>query len=271
MGKLLKILRIALLFFILAGLANQALHGQFLSKTGSNAAAFLKIPVGARATGLGGAVVATVDGPSALYWNPAAITGVKEISISAEYSDWLLDLDADESISPALAEEIAELFQNGEPPYRIYRTPLALVPPVGKPWREFGLQTRHKLYDRRVVRAPAHEAWDQFEIPEGAAVGRLREPIMHHAFAGAEQFIAKVNRNSSARAEALPLKSKPYLALRIVFGLPAYFSKKYFLQQYFRGGVYGFALALMSGYGRWLRDVKMWERLYAQVNPDNNL
>lgn len=93
MGKLLKILRIALLFFILVGVSNQALQGQFVSKTGSNAAAFLKIPVGARATGLGGAVVATVDGPSALYWNPAAITGVKEISISAEYSDWLLDLD----------------------------------------------------------------------------------------------------------------------------------------------------------------------------------
>jgi glycosyltransferase involved in cell wall biosynthesis len=184
----------------------------------------------------------------------------KRVAEEACRHDWLLDLDADEIVSADLAAEVRALFAEGEPPEKIYRTMLALVPPVGAPWRDFGLQTRHKLYDRRAVRAPAHEAWDQFEIPAGLAVGRLREPILHHAFTGAEQFMAKVNRNSSVRAEALPLKPEPYLALRILFGLPFYVAKKYFLQQYFRGGVYGFALAVMSGYGRWLRDVKMWER-----------
>lgn len=174
--------------------------------------------------------------------------------------DWLLDLDADEIVSAELAAEIRTLFAVGEPPLKIYRTMLALVPPVGAPWRDFGLHTRHKLYDRRAVRAPAHEAWDQFDIPAGLAVGRLKEPILHHAFTGAEQFMAKLNRNSSVRANALPLKPRPYLALRVVFGMPFYVAKKYLLQQYFRGGVYGLALAVMSGYGRWLRDVKMWER-----------
>lgn len=177
--------------------------------------------------------------------------------------DWLLDLDADEIISDALAKEISALFCDGEPPEKIYRTMLALVPPVGEPWRDFGLQVRHKLYDRRVARAPAHKAWDQFEIPQGVGVGRLKEPIQHHAFTGAAQFMGKLNRNSSVRAEALPLKSKPYLALRILVGFPFYFAKKYLAQQYFRGGVYGFALASMSAYGRWLRDVKMWERAKA--------
>ncbi len=174
--------------------------------------------------------------------------------------DWLLDLDADEIISDALAAEIRALFAAGEPPLKIYRTMLALVPPVGAPWRDFGLQVRHKLYDRRAVRAPAHKAWDQFEIPSGIEVGRLGEPILHHAFTGAAQFMDKLNHNSGVRAEALPLKSTPYLALRIIFGMPFYVAKKYILQQYFRGGVYGLALAIMSGYGRWLRDVKMWER-----------
>lgn len=175
-------------------------------------------------------------------------------------NDWLLDLDADEIVSPALAAEIATLFASGEPPHNIYRTMLALVPPVGEPWLDFGLQVRHKLYDRRFIRAPAHEAWDQFEIPKDVEIGRLDNPILHHAFAGAAQLMGKLNRNSSVRADALPLKPKLYLALRIVFGLPVYFAKKYFLQQYFRGGVYGFALAMLSAQGRWLRDVKMWER-----------
>lgn len=193
----------------------------------------------------------------------------KRIAEDACNHEWLLDLDADEIISPALAAEIKALFDKGEPSCQIYRIMLALVPPVGKPWRAFGLQTRHKLYNRRFIRMPAHEAWDQFKLPEGEPIGVLQEPIMHHAFAGAAQFMGKLNRNSTVRAEALPLKAKPYLALRILFGLPFYFAKRYFLDQYFRGGIYGFALALMSGYGRWLRDVKMWER-GARPISDNN-
>jgi len=93
MSKLLKILRLTLLLFVFTGLFSQSAIAQFVSKTGSNAAAFLKIPVGARASSLGGAVAATTDGAAALYWNPAAITGVENITVSAEYSDWLLDLD----------------------------------------------------------------------------------------------------------------------------------------------------------------------------------
>ncbi len=175
--------------------------------------------------------------------------------------DWLLDLDADEIVTPALAAEIAALFAAGEPAARIYRTDLALVPPVGEPWLNFGRQKRHKLYDRRVVRQPDHDAWDQFEIPAGASIGRLENPVLHHAFEGVAGFQGKLNKHSSTRAETLPPKSAPALALRIVAGFPFYFAKKYFLQQYFRGGVYGFALAFLSAEGRWLKDVKMWERL----------
>lgn len=183
--------------------------------------------------------------------------------------DWLFDLDADEIVTPALANEIAALFAHGAPPHRVYRTMLALVPPHGKPWRSFGLQRRHKLYNRRAVRAPAHKAWDQFEPPPGERVGVLKEPILHYAFTGAGHFVNKLNRNSSVRAEALSLKPRPYLALRIFCGLPVYFAKEYFVRGYFRGGVYGFAVALMAGYGRWLRDVKMWERHWS-FNPDSN-
>ncbi len=180
--------------------------------------------------------------------------------------DWLLDLDADEIVTPELAAEIAALFANGEPEAAIYCTDLALVPPVGRAWLDFGRQKRHKLYDRRAVRQPDHEAWDQFEIPAGALVGRLQNPILHHAFDGVAGFQGKLNKHSSVRAETLPLKPAPVLALRILFGLPFYFAKKYILQQYFRGGVYGFALAFLSAHGRWLKDVKMWERLKQERN-----
>jgi len=184
----------------------------------------------------------------------------KRIAEEACRHDWLLDLDADEIVTPALAAEIAALFAAGEPARPIYRTPMAFAPPIGDPWLGFGGVIRHKLYDRRRVRAPAHAAWDQFEIPPGVEVGKLKTPILHHAFTGAEHLIDKLNRNSSVRARELVPKSMPFLVLRIVFGLPFYFLKRYLLDGLFRGGVYGFSFAMMSGFGRWLRDVKMYER-----------
>lgn len=174
--------------------------------------------------------------------------------------DWLLDLDADEIVTPELAAEIRRLFGSGEPNRAVYRTPVALAPPFGKPWIGFGGVVRHKLYDRRIVRAPDHAAWDQFEIPEGVKVGRLNAAIRHHAWADAAHLMEKLNRNSSTRARELPMKPPPFLFLRIFFGLPFYVAKRYLLDGLFRGGVQGFSFSMMSGFGRWLRDVKMFER-----------
>lgn len=174
---------------------------------------------------------------------------------------WLLDLDADEVVTPELAAEIRALFAAGEPPFSVWRTPVAIAPPAGKPWIGFGGVTRHKLYDRRVVRAPDHAAWDQFEIPRGVEVGALKSPILHYAFADAAHLIDKLNRNSTTRARELDPKPAPLLIARIFFGLPFYVAKRYILDGLFRGGVYGFAFSMMSGFGRWMRDVKMFERL----------
>lgn len=43
------------------------------SNLGSSGAKFLSIPVGARAAGMGGAVIGTADDASAVFWNPAGI------------------------------------------------------------------------------------------------------------------------------------------------------------------------------------------------------
>jgi glycosyltransferase involved in cell wall biosynthesis len=181
----------------------------------------------------------------------------KRIAEDACEHDWMLDLDGDEVVTPEFAQELAELFANGEPPKKIYRTMLALVPPVGAPWMNFGNQTRHKVYDRRIIRAPDHDGWDQFRLPKDIDIGHMKARMLHYAFTDVAHLVNKLNRNSSIPA---PLKSRPYLMVRIVFGLPFYFAKRYVMDQYFRGGVYGFALALIYGFARWLRDVKMWEQ-----------
>lgn len=60
--------------------------------TGTSAANFLKIGVGPRGTGMGGAFVAHVNDVTSLYWNPAGITQINSLEVGVSYSDWILDI-----------------------------------------------------------------------------------------------------------------------------------------------------------------------------------
>lgn len=183
----------------------------------------------------------------------------KRVGEEACRHDWLLDLDADEIVTPALAAEIAALFAKGEPPAKIFRTPMAVVPPF-LPQARFGVVQRMKLYDRRVVRQPADPVWDQFSPPSGVAVGALANPLLHYAYRDAEHLTAKLNGYSSLQAREKKPKSRGELALRILFGFPFYFARRYLFEGLIFKGVYGFAFTAMTAHGRWLRDVKMYER-----------
>lgn len=61
------------------------------NKAGTTAAEFLTIPVGARATALGGAFVAIADDATAIYWNPGGLSRMKDNEVTFTHSRWLID------------------------------------------------------------------------------------------------------------------------------------------------------------------------------------
>lgn len=185
----------------------------------------------------------------------------KRLGEEAATYDWLLDLDADEILSSDLQDEIRALFSTTSPEPGVYSLKLITVPPFpkGSIWNKSNLARRNKLYHRQLIRMPAHTAWDQLKIPPEIKVQQLHGSLLHYSFANIEQQMAKMNRVSSVRANETRLKSKPVLALRILFGFPFYFSKKYFKQGMYRVGIYGFACAAVIASNRWLKDVKMYE------------
>lgn len=203
--------------------------------------------------------IATAEGARVVHQPWLGNGGQKRVGEDAARHDWLLDLDADEIVSADLAAEIRGVFEVG-PRYRMYELTLVTVPPFGEAWWNFKHAKRIKLYDKRHIRIPDHAAYDQFKVPAGERVGKLSQPLMHYAFTGIEHVIAKLNRASSVRARETPLKPLWLVILRILFGFPAYFLKEYVLNGLIRGGVYGFAYACTISFGRWLRDVKMYER-----------
>lgn len=174
-------------------------------------------------------------------------------------NNWMLDIDADEVVTPEFAAEVRALFSNGEPPYSVYETMLVTAPPDGKPWWNHALADRRKLYDKRRIRQPDHYAWDQFTVPPDMSVGRIKAPLLHYSFRDFEHFEEKLNRWSGVAAKASKLKPMWVVALRIVLASPFYFFKQYVGRGHWRGGLYGFVIAGLSAHGRWLRDIKMFE------------
>lgn len=61
--------------------------GEF-NKVGAAGAQFLKIGVGARATGMGGAFTAIANDITAMYWNVAGIADIKSMSANISYTQW---------------------------------------------------------------------------------------------------------------------------------------------------------------------------------------
>lgn len=62
-----------------------------VSNRGTSAAAFLEIGIGAKAEAMGGAFTALADDASALYWNPAGISSMRGIGLTATHTEWLAD------------------------------------------------------------------------------------------------------------------------------------------------------------------------------------
>lgn len=62
-----------------------------ITKVGTTAAEFLRIPVGGRASAMS-AITADIDDPSAMILNPGGLANINDNQIMVEYTDWFLDL-----------------------------------------------------------------------------------------------------------------------------------------------------------------------------------
>lgn len=83
--------RVAVLAALLALLVAPSAHAQFTlgeQRAGTASGTFLKIGLGARATGLGEAFVAVANDPTAIYWNPAGLASIQRQEVAVSHIEW---------------------------------------------------------------------------------------------------------------------------------------------------------------------------------------
>lgn len=76
---------------VIGCLSPGVMRGQGVSKTGTVAATFLEIPVGASAVAMGNAFVSLANDATSLYWNPAGSAWLARSEVLAMHTSWIAD------------------------------------------------------------------------------------------------------------------------------------------------------------------------------------
>lgn len=90
-----RLLTVVLLYGSAVLAAYAQTGSQNVSKSGTTAATFLEIGVGAQAMGMGGAYVSVANNATALHWNPAGAASLPELTIDVVHTNWIADTKFD--------------------------------------------------------------------------------------------------------------------------------------------------------------------------------
>lgn len=172
--------------------------------------------------------------------------------------DWLLNLDADEVVSPALAAEIGALFRSASPSVAGFWLDDQIVYPGSERPRPFARDHRFaRLYDRRRVRFADSTLQDNVAVGS-APTATLKNPLYHFTVRSLDDLIAKCDERARYNAAFAKKKSRGLLALRLVTEFPLGFLKYYIWRTHVFGGLTGFQYAMIMAFYRWVRIVRMY-------------
>jgi glycosyltransferase involved in cell wall biosynthesis len=179
----------------------------------------------------------------------------KNFALSLAGGDWVLSIDADERVTPALAHAIEDAIGRGG--VDGYETPRRSSF-LGREMRHSGWWPDYVLRLFRRGRARFTEDLVHERVVCDGPVGRLSEALLHYPVIGLEDVVGRVDRYSTAGAEMLLASGR-----RVSFGSGIAHGLWSFLRAYvwrlgFLDGREGFLLAVANAEGTYYRYMKAW-------------
>lgn len=187
----------------------------------------------------------------------------KQRALAMATGDWVLNLDADESVNNVLKDEIIKAIASNQAD--AYRMPICMNF-YGKAMRHSSSPKRHvRLFKREGARFSDDIVHEKILLPESARIGKLSEPIMHHSYQDVSHALAKMNRYSSYTARTrLAKRSGTPSFMQAIMSAGWMFFRCYILQRGFLEGREGYLLAVFNAEGAFYRAVK-------QIFPDRQI
>jgi glycosyltransferase involved in cell wall biosynthesis len=181
----------------------------------------------------------------------------KNYAASIASHDWILSLDADERVTPALADEIRALLV-GAPREAAFRIP-RVTWHLGRWIRTTDWFPDHqlRLYDRRSARWTGryvHEA-----VTVNGSIGTLRGELQHYAYRDIADHLETIDRYTTYAARQMHEEGRRARLSQIAGHPPLAFLRNYLAHGGIREGVPGFVISAMNAYYVFLKFAKLWE------------
>ena len=193
----------------------------------------------------------------------AGYSAQKNYAASIASHDWILSLDADERVTPALAAEIQALLRS-EPPYRGYRVP-RVSHYLGRWIRgtDWYPDYQLRLYDRRAGQWNGRRVHESVVLNAGEP-GRLSNDLQHFPYRDISDHLATIDRYTTLAAEQMRSDGRvPSIAGVALHPLFA-FLRNYLLRGGFKNGSAGLIVSVLNSYYVFLKLAKARERATAQ-------
>ena len=174
---------------------------------------------------------------------------------------WLLNIDADERLTPALAEEVRGLDLAADGYEVLIRDRFFFE---DEPRAGAYAYDPVRLYDREAGSYADETVHDRVTMKEGARIERLAGEIWHDSIPTLRFAIEKMNRYTDLQAQVLAEKGRRIGAGRLALEFPVAFLKAYLGRRYLRYGAYGLILSTHYAYGRFARAAKRYEMQLAE-------
>ncbi len=185
----------------------------------------------------------------------------KNRALSFAKYDYILSLDADESLTDALQRSLLQVKQN--PDFLAYN--------VNR--RNFfcGTRMRHLWYPDRKLRFwnKQYGQWggqnphDRVTIKPSITVKHLRGDLLHFTFRSIEEHITQINKFSTIKAEVSFNRNEKLIIVKMLLKPFLKFLKDYFLSGGILDGFYGFVISINSAHSTFLKYAKL-RRLYTE-------
>lgn len=182
----------------------------------------------------------------------------RRLAVAAARHDWVLAIDADERVTPALRDEIEALRRGGlsGAGYRLPRVAFYL----GRFIRatDWYPDPQLRLFDRRQA------GWEGGLVHESVTargpVGRLRGELEHHPYADVSAHLRRIDRYTSLWAEQAARDGRQARLADLALAPPWAFFRNYVLKGGFLLGRAGLTVSALNAYYTLVKLAKLAER-----------
>jgi glycosyltransferase involved in cell wall biosynthesis len=178
----------------------------------------------------------------------------KNFAVEQATHDWVLCLDADERVSPALERSIREAIS--APRYAAYA--------MARRNRFLGRWLAHgegypdwnvRLFDRRRARW-SEDVVHEHVVADGS-IGRLGGDLLHASAESLDRYLAKQNRYTTLQAEAMHARGERSSSFRLVVSPLARFLRFYVLRAGFLDGTAGLVHIAIGTFASFCKHAKL--------------